>query len=92
MAGFRLEIVLRPCLVNGKKALFHTWEQQSQVIPPSPMVGGHSGGEIKLLFGIIEDENGQITRVNPTSIKFIDNKIQEYVFEDGSSPKEVCSE
>lgn len=60
---------LRPCLVNGKKALFHTWEQYS--------VGG-----IKHLGGIIEDENGQVFRVCPSSIKFLDNKIEEYCFND----------
>ena len=69
---------LRPCLVNGKKALFHTWEQHSEILAPSPMVGGHSGGEIKLVFGLIEDESGQVVRVNPTAIKFLDHKIEEY--------------
>ena len=78
---------LRPCLVNGKKALFHTWEECADIIQPSPMVGGHNGGVIKYTTGIIEDETGRIYRVSPTSIQFLDRKIEEYCFNalDGSS-------
>lgn len=69
---------LRPCLVDGKKALFHRWYEYSNVIEPSLLIGGGSGGEIKILFGIIEDESGQVRKVDPTSIRFTDNKIREY--------------
>lgn len=90
MSKINIEKELRPCLVNGKvKALFHTWEQHSEVIAPSVMVGGHNGGEIKVLFGIVEDEKGQVARVNPTSIRFLDNKIQGYCF---IIPEEVGNE
>lgn len=65
---------LRPCLVNGRKALFHTWEHWEL-------------DDIKKVFGIIEDENGRIIKVNPTSIQFLDNKIENYCFDnlEGSS-------
>ena len=65
---------LRPCLVHGKPALFHTWEHWAL-------------DDIKKVFGIIEDENGRIIKVNPTSIQFLNNKINEYYFDDleGSS-------
>lgn len=65
---------LRPCIVNGKKALFHTWEHISEPMP------SNCQGVISCTMGIIEDERGNIIRVNPCSIKFIDNKIQEYCF------------
>lgn len=82
MASF-IKQELRPCLVNGKKALFHIWEQRQETLL--------SGAEIKTVFGIIEDEKGQVVRVNPTSIQFLDNKIREYCFvmPAGSSPEEV---
>ena len=62
----------RSCVVDGKKALFHKWTERSQVIPPSPMVGGHGGGVMKAPFGIIEYEDGKIAEVDPTSIQFLD--------------------
>ena len=81
---------LRPCLiVNGdteNKALFHMWEQNSQIIP-SPMVGGHAGGVISTVMGIVELEDGSVIRVAPYQVQFTDNKIQEYIFKPaGSSP------
>lgn len=30
----------RPCIVKGKKALFHRWAEVRKIIPPSPMIGG----------------------------------------------------
>lgn len=89
LSNIEIKPELRPCLVNGKKALFHRWEEYSTVIEPSIMVGGHNGGEIKLVYGIIEDEKGQVGRVHPTAIQFTDNKIQDYVFPAGSSPEEA---
>ena len=65
--NLKMSFELRPCLVNGKKALFHTWEH-------------YSVGDIKNVAGIIEAENGQVIKVNPTSIQFIDNKIENYCF------------
>ncbi len=40
----KIETELRPCLINGKKALFHNWSNKSQIVDPSPFVGGHQGG------------------------------------------------
>lgn len=72
---------LRPCIVNGQKALFHGWEQKADVIPPSLMRGGHSGGEIKLALGIIEREDGTIHKAYPEEIRFIDGKVEAYFSE-----------
>lgn len=73
---------LRPCMVNDKKALFHMWEQCSEILAPSIMVGGHNGGVLNYVMGIIETETGEIKSVHPHSIRFVDNKIQDYYFED----------
>ena len=42
------------------------------------MVGGHPGGEISRLFALIEDEKGNIFRVDPTAIVFTDNEFNKY--------------
>lgn len=72
MAGvgdIEFKLVLRPCLVNGKKALFHMWEQ-------------YAIDDIEKVFGIIEDETGQVHRINPISVRFLDNEIENYYFDE----------
>lgn len=96
MAGFTIENILRPCLVQTyrldeirrrhmvedvqKKALFHQWMNKSEIYPPSAMVGGHPGGIVSGTLGIVEFEDGKIAEVNPTDITFIDHKFDEYAF------------
>lgn len=36
-------------------AKFHGIYQHSKIVPPSPMVGGHSGGTITLPVAVVED-------------------------------------
>ena len=62
---------LRRCLVGDKKGWFHRWSDYSKVIPPSPMMGGHNGGQIQYTYGIIEYENGTVELVEPMKIVFI---------------------
>ncbi len=78
----------RPCYVYGKKALFHRWIDKSEIIAPSIMKGGHAGGVIRGTCGIVEFENGVICEVYPYKIKFADNKIKEYAFNEGSGTDE----
>lgn len=63
---------LRPCVVDGEKALFHRWEDYATVIEPSPMVGGHPGGQLRETFAIVEMESGKVMEVKPTKVKFED--------------------
>lgn len=63
-------IQYRPCLINGRKALFHKWEHKSIVIPPSPLRGGHSGGVEAYDLAIVEYEDGTVGEVIPSSIQF----------------------
>ncbi len=63
----------RLCTVKGETGYFHTWEQYSKPIEPSPMVGGHPGGVVSYILGIVEFEDG-IRRVDPTEIKFCDEE------------------
>lgn len=77
---FNIEIQLRPCKINDKKALFHKWSDKSQIVEPSPMIGGHTGGVLKWTVGIIEYENGEIAECLPNGIQFLDNEFEKYCF------------
>ena len=70
-----LSAPLRRCTVNGEDALFHRWSVRSNVVPPSPMVGGAPGGTIQLTMAIIEYvKSGQVAEVVPEDIVFCDSK------------------
>ena len=79
---------LRPCMVGHQRALFHCWEQRSKVIPPSPMVGGHSGGVVSLKLGIIEREDGTIHKAHPEEIRFIDGAAKRYFLENATEEED----
>lgn len=66
----------RTCEVEGKDGLFlfHCWSQVSEIVPPSLMIGGHSGGVFSNTYGIVEDEDGQVHRVQPEKIRFTDKE------------------
>lgn len=61
----------RLCEVNGEIGYFHGWEVISDVISPSPMIGGHPGGQLSRAYGIVEFPD-RIEEVRPAQIKFRD--------------------
>lgn len=63
----------RTCMVDGRPGYFHCWEQYSDVIGPSLLVGGHPGGTVAQVFGIVEFSDG-VERVQPYNIKFTDEQ------------------
>lgn len=71
---------LRTCKFKGKNYLFHCFEQYANVVGASALVGGHPAGQISQVFALIEDESGNIKRVDPTEIKFTDNEFRNYFF------------
>ena len=73
----------RPCFVDGKKALFHTWVHWSEPIPPSALAGGHNGGVAQGAYAIVEYEDGTVGEVPPRAVRFADNLISEYGFREG---------
>lgn len=79
---------LRPCIVGQQRALFHCWEQRSEVVPPSSMVGGHSGGAVNQILGIIEREDGTIHKAYPEEIIFIDGAAKRYFLENATEEEE----
>lgn len=72
----------RPCYVDGKKALFHKWNEIAEVQAPGFAIGSSPGGQLKATFGLIEFEDGTVREVYPNKIKFADNKIKEYSFDE----------
>lgn len=63
---------VRLCKVKDKLGYFHCWEHYSNVIVPSPMIGGHPGGTISCVYAIIEFEDGVKRIKDISSIKFCD--------------------
>lgn len=74
----------RPCWVQGKKALFHRWDEIADL-----HIGGKAlrtidvdvpSGYIKYTLAIVEFEDGKIGRCYPHEVQFLDNKLGEYAF------------
>jgi hypothetical protein len=75
MAGLNCEIrwETRLCEVDGELGYFHCWEHWSNVIDASPLRGGHPGGQIGQIYGIVEFKDG-VRRIDPAKIKFCDDE------------------
>lgn len=64
---------LRPCFVDGKRALFHRWVDHANVVDESLLRGGHPGGQLWTVFGIVEFEDGTVKETYPSKIQFVPN-------------------
>lgn len=75
MAKFEIPINwrTRDCLVDDRPGYFHCWEQYSQPVAASLLIGGEPAGVIAQVFGIVEFSDG-VERVQPYKIKFTDEK------------------
>lgn len=75
MAGLNCEIrwETRLCEVDGELGYFHCWENWSNAIDASPLRGGHPGGQIGQIYGIVEFKDG-VRRIDPAKIKFCDDE------------------
>ena len=82
-----IKINLRPCVLTNYgdeskyKALFHCWIPYSNVIPPSNLRGGHNGGQVSDVYGLVELEDGSVEIVSPKSIRFLDSPFNDYAWE-----------
>ena len=70
----------RPCIVLGKKALFHKWVNKSYVY--NPIMRGQVGGVVESTIAIVEYEDGQVVECLPHQVRFIDNKFGQFSFWD----------
>lgn len=79
----------RPCFVKNQRALFHRWEENSEIYAPSLMVGGHNGSIVKYTCAIVEYEDGHVERVKPEAVTFVDHLIKEYAFPESEDKIDV---
>lgn len=63
---------LRPCYINGKKALFHLWIKKKDFIMQSEYIEG-----------LVEFIDGTVEEIKADKIRFCDDKMKEYVFKEG---------
>lgn len=80
MAGMTIDIPLRPCLANGKEALFHRWADFADV--KTAILQGSTPGQIWRVLAIVEYRNGTVDFVGPESLVFLDNKFEDFAWND----------
>lgn len=66
----------RPCIVKGKKGLFHRWSDIANYLRPAK--GRAYGQQVKHTMAIVEFDDGTLKEVSPYAIKFIDNYVDRY--------------
>lgn len=64
------------------KALFHCWNHRSELVGESPLRGGYPAGQISGTFAIVEYEDGTVHEIEPKNIRFLDNLMSEYAFQE----------
>ena len=91
-ADFTIRQEVRPCTIGGIKAFWHRWVNVRQIVPPSPLRGGHSGGVISDTFALVEYETGLVRMVKPEKVHFLDSykKFAEYDFSEPTKEEETC--
>lgn len=62
----------RPCEVDGQKGIFHRWEDFQKPIDGGLTIGSHPAGQFSRVYGIVEFETGEVKRVEPFKIVFMD--------------------
>lgn len=90
---------IRPCYVNGEKALFHRWINKNKpILKINQFVDNDTARKTLELFydgiitqtsdvfmqnstlAIVEFSDGSVAEVEPSHIRFADNRINEYAF------------
>lgn len=77
----------RPCwLYSGNKnapeeprrskAFLHSIATRSYVVEPSPLKGGHPGGQVSRTFAIVENEHGYLVEVELERVQLLDTAEQ----------------
>lgn len=72
---FKLRAERRPCMVNGRRAMFHRWADSARPVTPRDLEEEEMYGpryQLYSVHGIVEFEDGTVQRVWPSDIRFID--------------------
>lgn len=67
-----------PCLVCGERAIFLGWFNMSYILEPSMLVGGHNGGPVSMVKGLVRLSNGQVGLVSLDDLIFPPSTFEEY--------------
>ena len=59
---------------KDRRAFFHLFTTSARPIEPSPLRGGHPGGQVSKPIAIVEYEDGTVDTVNPESVRFLDTE------------------
>ena len=70
---------MRTCTVDGRVGYFHCWEQYSQPLEASPLVGGPPAGVFSRVYGVVEFTEG-CERVPLGKVIFTDSEHDELKF------------
>lgn len=60
--------------MKEKRAFFHLFTTSAYTVEPSPLKGGHPGGQISTPCAIVEYENGEVVLVTADSVRFLDTE------------------
>ena len=65
-------VTKRPCFVGDRKGMFHMWINEAYVCDGSMVIGGHPGGQVWSILGLVEFEDGHVEKIDPKNIRFAD--------------------
>ena len=60
--------------MKEKRAIFHLFATKACPIEPSPLRGGHPGGQYSEPVAVVEYEDGTVHMVDPLCVRFLDTK------------------
>lgn len=69
IGDIEIKMEVRPCYVENKKALFHSWIRKKNLLYND-----------EYIMALVEFEDGSLEEITYNKIKFIDNKHKEYNF------------
>lgn len=69
--SIEIKTEIRPCYVNGKKALFHLWIKKKDFIMQNEYINA-----------LVEFVNGTVEEVAADKVRFCDYKTREFAYEE----------
>lgn len=73
-----------------RRAFFHLFSTSAFPIEPSPLKGGHPGGQVSKPVAIVEYEDGTVETVIASRVRFFDTDelMKQYAWEEKEEPKQ----
>lgn len=77
--------------LKEKRAFFHLFTTNARPLEPSPLRGGHPGGQYSEPLAIVEYEDGTVDLVSPLRVRFLDTEGQMAQYAWGEEAERVRS-